>query len=210
MLAIEDAKLPPPTPASAASTSSVSKETPGSSKTAAAIVGTSSRHALMTVQLRPPNFATAKCRAAGRRAERRRHRRQQELLRCRGLQVMADPVGRRQEQHEYRPQAPDRETRCARRRPRTPGCGARDLEPTRSQKPASSGRQSSIHLPERGGTRRPVRNWLIGRYRRHSVSSPSPRLDENSMATLERSRCHAVHAGQRRRNIFRTQRMTVR
>jgi uroporphyrinogen-III synthase len=35
--------------------------------------------------------------------------RQQELLRCRGLEIMAEPVGRRQEEHEHRPQAPDRE-----------------------------------------------------------------------------------------------------
>ena len=59
MLAIELAKLPPPTPARQETTSSVVNETPGSSTIAVAMVGTSSRAALMTVQLRPPNLATA-------------------------------------------------------------------------------------------------------------------------------------------------------
>src|SRR4051794_8654206 len=60
MLAIDEAKLPPPTPASAATTSNVLSETPGFSTTAAAIVGTSNSRALNTVQFRPPNRATAK------------------------------------------------------------------------------------------------------------------------------------------------------
>src|SRR3954454_19990735 len=60
MLAIELAKLPPPTPASEDTTSRVVNETPGSRTTAVAMVGTRSRPALMIVQLRPPNFATAK------------------------------------------------------------------------------------------------------------------------------------------------------
>ena len=60
MLAIELAKLPPPTPASAETTSRVVNETPGFSTIAVAMVGISSRAALMIVQLRPPNLATAK------------------------------------------------------------------------------------------------------------------------------------------------------
>src|SRR3954453_7297376 len=60
MLAIELAKLPPPTPASDDTISRVANETPGFSTIAVATVGTSSRAALMIVQLRPPNFATAK------------------------------------------------------------------------------------------------------------------------------------------------------
>src|ERR687890_230566 len=48
MLAIEDAKLPPPTPATAARINSVAYETPGSIRTA-----------LTIVQLRPPKRATA-------------------------------------------------------------------------------------------------------------------------------------------------------
>src|ERR687886_765155 len=59
MLVIELAKLPPPTPARHDTTSRVVYETPGSSTIAVAVVGISSRAALMTVQLRPPNFATA-------------------------------------------------------------------------------------------------------------------------------------------------------
>jgi hypothetical protein len=59
MFAIEDAKLPPPTPATAAMTSMVVKDTPGFSRTAMSRVGTRRSAALNTVQLRPPNFATA-------------------------------------------------------------------------------------------------------------------------------------------------------
>src|SRR4051812_37700476 len=60
MLAIDEAKLPPPTPASAATTSSVPSDTPGFRTTIIAVSGTSSRSALIVVQLRPPNRATAK------------------------------------------------------------------------------------------------------------------------------------------------------
>src|SRR3954451_4524791 len=59
MFAIDDAKLPPPTPATAASRISVEYETPGSIRKAADTAGTSSSDALMMVQLRPPNRATA-------------------------------------------------------------------------------------------------------------------------------------------------------
>ena len=60
MLAIELAKLPPPTPARHETTSSVVNETPGSRTIAVAMVGRSSIAALTIVQLRPPNLATAK------------------------------------------------------------------------------------------------------------------------------------------------------
>nr|WP_308209948.1 hypothetical protein [Actinomadura madurae] len=60
MLAIEDAKLPPPTPATAARSSRVVNETPGSMRNAARTAGTSSSAALKIVQLRPPKRATAK------------------------------------------------------------------------------------------------------------------------------------------------------
>ena len=59
MFAIEEAKLPPPTPASIATASSVPNETPGSSTIPAATHGTSSSSALMIVQFRPPTRATA-------------------------------------------------------------------------------------------------------------------------------------------------------
>src|SRR4051794_8773877 len=59
MLVIDDAKLPPPSPVIAASTSSVSNEADGVSQIALAAVGMSSARALTTVQLRPPNRATA-------------------------------------------------------------------------------------------------------------------------------------------------------
>ena len=60
MLVIDEAKLPPPTPASAATSSRVLRETPGSSTSRVATVGTSRSSALKTVQLRPPKVATAK------------------------------------------------------------------------------------------------------------------------------------------------------
>ena len=59
MLDIDDEKFPPPTPATAATASSVPNETPGSRTTAASVVGSSRRAVLTTVQLRPPNLATA-------------------------------------------------------------------------------------------------------------------------------------------------------
>jgi len=52
--------LPPPTPAKAATTSRVVYDTPGLRTAAASSSGTRSSAALNTVQLRPPNFATAK------------------------------------------------------------------------------------------------------------------------------------------------------
>ena len=59
MLAIEEAKLPPPTPAIEATSSSVPYDTPGVRTTAIATVGASSSAALTQVQVRPPNRATA-------------------------------------------------------------------------------------------------------------------------------------------------------
>jgi len=59
MFAIDEAKLPPPTPARAATRSSVLNETPGCNTAAAATVGTRSRAALKMVQFRPPKRVTA-------------------------------------------------------------------------------------------------------------------------------------------------------
>ncbi len=60
MLVMEEAKLPPPTPASMAHTRKVPKDVPGSITMNAAIVGTSSMLAETMVQFRPPKRATAK------------------------------------------------------------------------------------------------------------------------------------------------------
>ncbi|MCE3274458.1 MAG: hypothetical protein K0R13_313, partial [Propionibacteriaceae bacterium] len=60
MLVIEEAKLPPPTPAKSDTINSVLNETPGSSTMAIMIDGTSSSSAASIVQLRPPNLPTAK------------------------------------------------------------------------------------------------------------------------------------------------------
>lgn len=60
MLVIEEAKLPPPIPVSAATATKVAYEVPGSITQNAASVGTSRLTALKTVQLRPPKRATAK------------------------------------------------------------------------------------------------------------------------------------------------------
>ncbi len=59
MLVIEDAKLPPPTPVSAATSRNVRYEVPGCITYAAASVGASSSSAETTVQFRPPKRATA-------------------------------------------------------------------------------------------------------------------------------------------------------
>lgn len=60
MFVMEEAKLPPPMPASIAQIRNVLNEVPGSITTKAATVGTSSRLAETIVQLRPPKIATAK------------------------------------------------------------------------------------------------------------------------------------------------------
>ncbi len=60
MLVMEEAKLPPPIPVSAATSTNVPYEVPGSITQNAASVGASRPRAVITVQLRPPNRATAK------------------------------------------------------------------------------------------------------------------------------------------------------
>src|SRR2546421_5866054 len=60
MLVIDEAKLPPPTPVIAARIISVVYDTPGLTRIAVGIAGSSSRAALMIVQFRPPKVATAK------------------------------------------------------------------------------------------------------------------------------------------------------
>src|SRR3977135_4405523 len=60
MLVIDEAKFPPPRPAIPPTTSSVFRDTPGLRKIPTRIHGTISAAALKIVQLRPPNFATAK------------------------------------------------------------------------------------------------------------------------------------------------------
>ena len=59
MLAIDEAKLPPPMPASSAAISAVENDTPGLSTNPANVHGTSNISTLKIVQLRPPNRATA-------------------------------------------------------------------------------------------------------------------------------------------------------
>ena len=60
ILVIDEAKLPPPTPANSEMTSRVSNSTPGLSTTAIRIEGSNSSRAEAMVQLRPPNKPTAK------------------------------------------------------------------------------------------------------------------------------------------------------
>jgi hypothetical protein len=61
MFAIDEAKLPPPSPASAATTSSVANPVVCGrvTTTARAVAGSSRSRAEITVQLRPPNRGTA-------------------------------------------------------------------------------------------------------------------------------------------------------
>ncbi len=60
MLVMEEAKLPPPMPASSPTRRKVEKDVPGSMTVNAATVGTSSSPAETIVRLRPPKIATAK------------------------------------------------------------------------------------------------------------------------------------------------------
>ena len=61
MLAIDEAKLPPPKPARAVTSSSVVKEVWGfCTAQSIAVTGTSSSNAEMTVQFRPPKMGTAR------------------------------------------------------------------------------------------------------------------------------------------------------
>ena len=61
MLVIDEAKLPPPTPANSEMINKVSeKETPGLRKIAIRVVGISSSRAETIVQFRPPNLPTEK------------------------------------------------------------------------------------------------------------------------------------------------------
>lgn len=61
MLAIEEAKLPPPSPARAATSSIVANDVSGLlTTTESPMVGISSSRAETMVQLRPPNRATMK------------------------------------------------------------------------------------------------------------------------------------------------------
>ena len=59
MFAIDDEKLPPPTPATAATISSVLNSTPGSRTRPASTQGMRRRADEKIVQFRPPNLATA-------------------------------------------------------------------------------------------------------------------------------------------------------
>src|SRR3954447_26999974 len=60
MFAIDDEKLPPPTPATAATINNVLNATPGRNSNPASTHGTSRIAALNTVQLRPPKRVTAR------------------------------------------------------------------------------------------------------------------------------------------------------
>lgn len=60
MLVMEEAKLPPPIPASRPTTRKVLNEVPGFITANAAMLGMRSRLAEMIVQFRPPKIATAK------------------------------------------------------------------------------------------------------------------------------------------------------
>ena len=59
MFVIDEAKLPPPTPAKHATITNVVYDVPGCMTIAARTVGINSKAALMIVQFRPPKRATA-------------------------------------------------------------------------------------------------------------------------------------------------------
>ena len=146
MLAIELAKLPPPTPAMQDTTSSVVKETPGSRTIAVAMVGRRSSAALMIVQFRPPNLATAKVYGRRTKAPSAVGR----VVR-RNLPAGSMPntdSGRKSTSTDHRLQI--EKPMCSEKIEKKRLRRATDL-PVTSQKEGSSGRQSSIHLPRAVG-----------------------------------------------------------
>src|SRR5215211_5922170 len=146
MLAIELAKLPPPTPARQETTRSVGNETPGSSTTAVAIVGTSSSAALTIVQLRPPNRATANVYGSRTNAPSAVG-----SVVSRNLPAGSMPntgSGRNSTSTDHRLQT--EKPTCSEKIEKNRFRRATFL-PVPSQNCASSGRQSSIHLPRDPG-----------------------------------------------------------
>ena len=142
MLVIDDAKLPPPTPAVAAAISSIVNDTPGFRMIAMKIVGMSSRAAEMMVKLRPPKVATAKVYGSRSTAPT-----------SVGSAVSRNlPAGSMwysgHEQHQHRPQAPHRESDVLGEDRAGRGCGWR-FGCGRLPEGRSSGRQSSIQWPRR-------------------------------------------------------------
>src|SRR5258706_10777284 len=138
MFAIDEAKLPPPTPATAAAMSRVAKETPGLRMMPAKIVGTSSSRALKIVQLRPPKVATAK--VYGRRST--APTRVGALVRrnfCDGSRPYFGPRKSTKTDHRLQIEKP----MCSERIDTTRLRRA-TFAPVRAQKSGSSGRQSSI------------------------------------------------------------------
>src|SRR4051795_11574222 len=145
MFVIDDAKLPPPTPASAVTTSSVPSETPGFRTANAVTMGMSSSSALMTVQLRPPNFATANVygsrstdpTSAGTVVSRNLSS---------GAKPYAGPRNRTSTDHIVQTEKPMCSDRMEKTRLRRATCA-----PPLFQNPRSSGRQSSIQCDRFAG-----------------------------------------------------------
>src|SRR5215218_8805398 len=144
MLAIELAKLPPPTPARHETISSVENETPGSSTIAVAIVGTSSSAALTIVQLRPPNFATANVYGSRTNAPSAVGSVVSRNLPAGSMPNTGSGRKRTSTDHRLQTEKPMCSEKIEKKRFRR----ATAL-PVDSQNSGSSGRQSSIHLPDR-------------------------------------------------------------
>src|SRR5215210_7044111 len=144
MLAIELAKLPPPTPARQDTTSRVVNETPGSSTIAVAMVGISSSAALTIVQLRPPNLATAKVYGSRTKAPSAVG-----SVVSRNLPAGSMPntgSGRKSTSTDHRLQI--EKPTCSEKIEKNRFRRA-TVFPVDSQNRGSSGRQSSIHVPAR-------------------------------------------------------------
>jgi hypothetical protein len=104
MLVMEEAKLPPPMPASRPIQRKVSKDVPGFITTNAAMVGMSSRLGGDDRPVPPAEDGDREgVRHPDDRADERDHRRQQELV------GRGQPVLRAHEEHQHGPQGPDRE-----------------------------------------------------------------------------------------------------
>src|SRR6266498_2411221 len=190
MFAIDEAKLPPPTPVIAARIIRVVYDTPGLIRIAAGIVGRSSRAALMIVQFRPPNVATANV-YGSRSAEPTSAGTAVSRNFPAASTWYAGPRNNTMTDHIVHTEKP----MCSEKMEKT-----RLRRATRAPRPAqnagSSGRQSSIHRPGRAGT------TSVGRKVSTAVLMPAPRSCRGVAAPLRRTsrpghRCERVLAGRK-------------
>ena len=138
MLVIEEAKFPPPRPPTAATATNTQYGVPGCMTTAAKTTGISSNDALTIVQLRPPNRATAKVYGSRSTAPTSVGTATRKNLPAASMPY-SGPMNSTSTDHMVQMENPMCSDRIENHRLRLA-----ILAPMRSQKPSSSGFQSSI------------------------------------------------------------------